>query len=129
MKKKLTLINRFTQSFVLINRQIIKYAVLCIKKEVIESESIDDINNSVLYKKNEDLVIGAYEANYLCAFCKLIRKQFLHEFFQSDGHFKIALFDGCYHGLIERLLEKALNDCGFEFKKTHENNSLIYITD
>lgn len=126
MKKKFQLIYDFCKRYVLINRHIIIFAGVSLKN-IINKETFECINNSILYEDiDNELIIGPYENEYCLEFLKKVRTRMFHDFFKYQGKFCVTLKENQYHGLMERLSEYALSKCEFEFNKEYCGGTVVY---
>ncbi|MFG6319984.1 MAG: hypothetical protein K1W33_09105 [Clostridia bacterium] len=124
--RKLKLLHLFLERISLINRQIIKYAILSLKYQFIDGQPIEQHNNPIDKRySSEELVIGAYEADYCTEFLKLVRTEFLQKFFKENGEFDVVLLFTQTFELHERLFCFVLEQCQFKYHYTVENNGNV----
>ena len=124
--RKLKLLHLFLERFSLINRQIIKYASLSLKYQFIDGQPIEQHNNPIDKRySSEELVIGAYEADYCTEFLKVVRTEFLKKFFKENGEFDVVLLFTQTFELHERLFCFVLEQCQFQYHYTVENNGNV----
>lgn len=117
--KKLELLYRFLDKIMLINRQIIKYAILSLKYQFIDGQPIENHNNPINQRySSEKLKIGAYEADCCVEFLKKVRTECLKKFLKGNGEFTITLLNQETFELHERLFDFVLEECKFEYHYT-----------
>jgi len=128
--KRLELFYRFLESNMLINRRIIKYAMLSIKLEVIDGQSVEYINNPNLITdhslEEKEVVFGAYEVDHCLDFAKYIRKELWHSFLKQGGKFTFKLEPQETFPFLERLFRIVLKECGFDFTRNVTEEEIIY---
>lgn len=126
---RLKLFHRFLQIYRLINLCVIKYTCLAIKTECIQKQRVEDLNNPLnisLDTPCEEIVVGAYEANYCADYAKSIRKELIHQFFLKKGVITFVLIKGRITNIHELCLQRVVKECNLQFDRKEDQGTIQY---
>ena len=129
-KMRLKLFYRFLHTLVLINKCVIKYARITIKLECIKKQRLEDLNNPLnisLDTPCEEIVVGAYEANYCADYAKAIRKELINQFMKKNGVITFALIKGRITNIHELCLRRVVKECNLQFDRKEDKGTIQYI--
>ena len=129
MLMRLKLFYRFFYIYRLINLCVIKYTCLAIKTECIQKQRVEHINNPLnisLDTPCEEIVVGAYEANYCADYAKAIRKELINQFMKKNGVITLALIKGRITNINELCLQRVVKECNLQFDRKEDQGTIQY---